>query len=107
MLDDLAVLEAEQVERDRRSAETFDALVSGMQQDEIAVHKRAIDHDISGRRARRFRGKRLHSGGTIGELRVMLYQRFAKIPIDGRRNLSSERCRSWPGERWRPKCRRS
>lgn len=83
MLDDPAVLEAEQVERDRRSAVTFEALVSGMQQDEIAVHKRAIDRDIGARRARRFRGKRLHSGGTIGEMRVMLDQRFAKIPIDG------------------------
>src|SRR5262245_30888583 len=83
MLDNLAVPEAEQVERDRRSAVTFDTLVSGMQQDEIAVHKRAIDPDIGARRARDFRGKRLHSGTTIGETRVMLYQRFAKIPIDG------------------------
>jgi hypothetical protein len=43
MLDDLAVLKAEQVEGDRRCAVTSDAYVSGMQQDEISVHKRAID----------------------------------------------------------------
>src|SRR5262245_25125010 len=85
MLDNLAVLEAEQIERDRRSAVTFEALVSGMQQDEIAVYKRAIDRDIGARRARRFRGKRLHSGTAIGKMPVMLHQRFAKTPRDGRR----------------------
>jgi hypothetical protein len=67
----------------RRSAVTFEALVSGMQQDEIAVHKRAIDRDVGARRGRDFRGKRPHSGTAIGESRIMLNERFAKIPIDG------------------------
>jgi hypothetical protein len=48
MLNDLAVLEAEQVERDRRCAVASDALVSGMQQYEISVHKRAIDCYVGG-----------------------------------------------------------
>jgi hypothetical protein len=49
MLDDLAILKAEQVERDRRCAVTSDALVSGMEQDEISIYKRAIDRYIGGR----------------------------------------------------------
>jgi len=39
MLNDLALLEAEQVECDCRSAIARNALVLGMQQDEISVHQ--------------------------------------------------------------------
>src|SRR5262245_23599998 len=82
MLNDLAVLKAEQVERDRRSGVTSDAFIFGMQQYKISVHKRAIDCYIGGSRTRYFRGKRLHSSKTIGKVRVMLYEGLAKIPID-------------------------
>ena len=82
MLNDLPVLKTEQIERDRRCAITTNAFVSGMQQDEVSVHKRAIYRYIGGGRARYFRGKRLHSGKTIGQIRVMLYERLGKIPID-------------------------
>jgi hypothetical protein len=34
--------------------------------------------------------KRLHSSGTVGKIRVMLYERPAKIPIDGRHIFLSE-----------------
>ena len=43
MLNDLAVRKAEEIERDHRSGVTRDAFVSGMKEDEISVHKRAID----------------------------------------------------------------
>src|SRR5712675_364486 len=82
MLNDLAALEAKQVERDHRRAVTSDAVVSGMQQYEISVHKRAIDCYVSGGRASDVCGKGLHSSNTTGDARIMLYERFGKIPID-------------------------
>src|SRR4029077_6014444 len=82
MLNDLAVLKAEQVERDRRSGVTGKPLVSGVRQDEISLHKRAIDCYTGGSRVRYFRGKGLHSSNTISKVRVMLYKRLGKIPID-------------------------
>jgi hypothetical protein len=81
MLNDLTVPETEQIERDRGCAVTTNAFVSGMQQYESSVHKRAIYRYIGGGRAR-YCGKRLHSGKTIGQIRVMLHERLGKIPID-------------------------
>src|SRR5260370_27391127 len=82
MLNDLAVLKAEQVERNRRSGVTCDALVSGMQQDEISVHKRAIGRYVGGGRIRCFSDKRFHPVKTVSDARVMLYERLAEIAID-------------------------
>src|SRR5467141_3295041 len=82
MFNDLAVLEAQQVESNRRSGVTSDAFVSGMQQDEVSVHECAVDCYVGSRRARYFGGKRLHSNKTISEVRIMLYERFGKVPID-------------------------
>src|SRR5712691_2487182 len=82
MLNDPAVLETEEVECDRRSGITCNALVSRMQQDEISVLERAIDGYIGGRRTRHFRGKRFHPRQTVSEARVMLYERFGEMPID-------------------------
>src|SRR5205809_7625519 len=82
MLNDLAVPETKQIERDRGCAVTTNAFVSGMQQYEISVHKRAIYCYIGGGRARYFHGKRLHPGKTIGQIRVMLHERLCKILID-------------------------
>jgi hypothetical protein len=48
MLNDLAVLEAKQVERDRRPGVTCDALVFRMQQYEIPIYKGAIERYIGG-----------------------------------------------------------
>src|SRR6202040_3125252 len=81
MLNDLALVKAEQVECDHRSV-TSDALVSGMQQYEIAVHERAIDCYIGGRGTRHFRSEGLHSSKTISKVRVMLLEGFTKIPVD-------------------------
>src|ERR1700704_2572720 len=82
MLNDLAALKAEQVERDHRCAVTSDAVVSGMQQHEIFVHKSAIDCYVGSGRASDVYGKGLHSSKTISDVRIMLYERFGKIPID-------------------------
>src|SRR6202022_1519959 len=82
MLNDLAALEAKQVERDHRCAVTSDAVVSGMQQYEIFVHKRAIDCYVGGGGAGDVCGKGLHSSKTISDVRIMLDERFGKIPID-------------------------
>jgi hypothetical protein len=84
MLNDFFVLKAEQVKGDHRSSVTSDTFVSGMEQHQISVGKRTIDCYVGRRRARYFRSKRLHSSKTIGKSRVMLYERLAKIPIDGR-----------------------
>src|SRR5882724_5247539 len=82
MFDDLAVLEAEQVESNRRSEVTSNAFVSGMQQDQVSVHERAIDCYVSKACARDFGGKRLHSSKTIGEIWIMLHERFGEISVD-------------------------
>src|ERR1700751_3861656 len=82
MLNDLAVFEAKQVECDRRSRVTCDALVPGMQQDEVPVHERAMDRYVGAWRARYLLGKRLHPGKTVGKVRVMLYERLAEVAID-------------------------
>src|SRR5882724_12636541 len=82
MLSDLAVFEAKQIESDRRSGITSDAFVFGMQQDEISVHKCTVDCYVRGRCARHFCGERLHSRQTVSEIRIMLYERFGKVPID-------------------------
>src|SRR5580658_7504568 len=84
MLNDLAVLKAKQVKGDHRPSVTSDTFVFGMEQYKISVHKSTIDCYVSGRRARYFRCKRLHASKTIGKIRVMLYERLAKTPIDGR-----------------------
>jgi hypothetical protein len=55
MLSDLIAAEAEQIERDRIMAVAADTLVSGMQKDQISVHKRAIDCYIGSRSARDLR----------------------------------------------------
>jgi len=85
MLSDLSIPETQQIERDRGCAVTTNAFVSGMQQYEISVHKRAIYCYVGGGRSRYFHGKRLHSDKTVGQIRVMLHERRGKIPIDCRR----------------------
>src|ERR1700704_3501783 len=82
MLNDLAIPETKQVERDRGCAVTSHAFVSGMQQHEITVYKRAIYGYIGGGGVRYLHGERLHSGKTVGQIRVMLHERLGKIPID-------------------------
>src|ERR1700736_4327637 len=81
MLNDLSVLEAEQVESNHRPGVTSDAFVSGMQQDELPVHECAVDCYVGNRCARYF-GERPHSGKTVSEVRIMLYERFGKVSID-------------------------
>jgi hypothetical protein len=49
-----------------------------------------MDCYVGGGRARYFGGKRPHSGKTIGKSWVMLYERVAKMPIDGRRVFLSK-----------------
>src|ERR1700730_15317409 len=79
MLNDLAVLEAEQVESNHRPGVTSDAFVSGMQQDELPVHECAVACYVGNRCARYFSGERPHSGKTVSEVRIMLYERFGKV----------------------------
>src|SRR4051812_45651287 len=120
VLDDPAVLEAKQVERNRRSGITRDALVFGMQKDEIAVHERAVDRYVGGGRARYFGGKRFHPSKPISEVWIVLYERLGKIPIDcsgilpakdidhGFASVGAQSVRSYPRRRRRlGRCRLS
>ena len=68
MFSDLSIPETQQIERDRGCAVTTNAFVSGMQQYEISVHKRAIYCYVGGGRARYFHGKGLHAGKTVGQI---------------------------------------
>jgi hypothetical protein len=56
-------------------------------EDEVSIHKRAMDRNIGCGCARYFRGEKLHSGEAISEVRVMLYERRTKVSIDCRRVL--------------------
>src|SRR5258705_13158622 len=82
MLSDLSIPETQQIERDRGCAVTTNAFVSGMQQYEISVHKRAIYCYVGGGRAGNFHGKNLHSGKTVSQIRVLLVKRLGKKRMD-------------------------